>query len=168
MTTTDDHVDPDADVDLDLETWDQFILAVRYARTQRPDLTLAEAHRDALQDWIALTAVDAGGGPFQPARQAGPVEPPAGFARHVGPRPPGIVTLDARLWPDRPSPQFDLSLPAALRVLYETVLQHGTSDDIHTHLDPTLLLREWDQLTVNQTVKELWGPWVARQRAPGG
>ena len=60
MTTTDDRLDPDTDLDLDLETWDQFVLAVRHARTQRPDFTLAEAHREALQDWIALTAVDAG------------------------------------------------------------------------------------------------------------
>lgn len=168
MTTTDDRLDPDTDLDLDLETWDQFVLAVRHARTQRPDFTLAEAHREALQDWIALTAVDAGGGPFQPARTAGPVEPPVGFAHHVGPRPPGIATLPDRLWPDQPSPQFDLSLPAALRALYETVLERGTTDDVHTHLDPTLLLHEWDRLDVDQAVKELWGPWVARQRAPGG
>jgi hypothetical protein len=62
MTTP--HPDP---VDDDLETWDQFILAVRHlARTIRPELTLAEAHREALQNWTGEAAALHGDHPFQP------------------------------------------------------------------------------------------------------
>ena len=65
MTDTDR---PDDDLDLDLETWDHFTTAVRdLARGPRAGLTLAEAHREALQQWIGeMAASTIEGQPFQP------------------------------------------------------------------------------------------------------
>lgn len=62
----DDHRDDD--LDLDLETWDHFVSAVRdLARGARAGLTLAEAHREALQQWIGEMSASANEGqPFQP------------------------------------------------------------------------------------------------------
>jgi hypothetical protein len=58
----------EGDADLDLETWDHFVCAVRdLTRGPRAGLTLAEAHREALQYWIGEMAASADQGqPFQP------------------------------------------------------------------------------------------------------
>ena len=63
-----DHDHRDDDLDLDLETWDHFVCAVRnLTRGPRAGLTLAEAHREALQAWIGEMAASANQGqPFQP------------------------------------------------------------------------------------------------------
>ena len=54
-------------IDEPLETWDQFILAVRtVSLSSRPELTLVQAHQEALQDWIAQAAIDQHSEPFQP------------------------------------------------------------------------------------------------------
>ena len=153
------------DLDEDLETWDQFGLAVRAAQTERPDLSFTRAVREALHDWIAATAIDLHEhDPFQPSA-AGPVEPPVGFAHHHGPR-NGPINVPARLHPDNTNAVVDLDNPATRHALYRTVLTHGTSDDLFTYLDPATLLDGWDLLaaTVDITIQEQWGPWIARQR----
>jgi len=59
----------DADIDLDLETWDEFVCSVRFlSKGPRAGLTLAGAHREALQQWLCeMAASTTSGEPFQPA-----------------------------------------------------------------------------------------------------
>jgi len=152
----------DTDHDSDLETWDQFCLAVRTVRTARGELTLAAAHREALQDWIATAAFELDqSGPFQPDTDR-PVEPPVGFAHHHGLR-SGIVALPERLAGGEHD-RCDLDDPTARCRLYELILTRGTRDEIFAYLDPAILLAVWADLRLTIDVNEQWGPWIARQR----
>jgi hypothetical protein len=55
-------------LDENLEAWDQFVVVVRRLRGDaRPELTLADALREALDDWCSeQAALYHGDRPFQP------------------------------------------------------------------------------------------------------
>lgn len=51
------HMTDEAEIDTELEVWDQFVIAVRWlARGPRPGLTLAVATEEALMGWVAEQA----------------------------------------------------------------------------------------------------------------
>ena len=61
-----EHIMPEADIDTELEVWDQFVAAVRWlARGPRAGLTLATATEEALMGWVAeQAALEHGSEPF--------------------------------------------------------------------------------------------------------
>ncbi len=67
----------------------------------------------------------------------------------------GIVTLPGWLdWSPRRS--YDLSDPAALRVMYEQVIQEGREQDLKAYLNADLLVRVWPELILPMRVRLLW------------
>jgi hypothetical protein len=67
----------------------------------------------------------------------------------------GIVMLPGWLdWSPRRS--YDLSDPAALRVMYEQVIQEGREQDLKTYLNTDLLVHIWPDLILPVRVRRLW------------
>ncbi|GIH97872.1 hypothetical protein ACFFMN_38300 [Planobispora siamensis] len=67
----------------------------------------------------------------------------------------GIVTLPGWLdWSPRRS--YNLSDPAALRVMYEQVIQEGREQDLTAYLNADLLARVWPALILPVRVRRLW------------
>jgi hypothetical protein len=67
----------------------------------------------------------------------------------------GVVVLPGWLdWSPRRS--YDLSDPAALRVMYEQIIQEGREQDLKAYLNAELLLRVWPELILPVRVRRLW------------
>jgi len=75
----------------------------------------------------------------------------------------GVVVLPG--WLDwSPQRSYNLSDPAALRVMYEQVIQEGREQDLRAFLNAKLLARVWPELILPVRVRRLWEARFARLR----
>jgi hypothetical protein len=75
----------------------------------------------------------------------------------------GTVVLPGWLdWSPRRS--YDLSDPAALRAMYEQVIQEGREADLKAYLNADLLLRVWPELILPVRVRQGWESRFPRLR----
>ena len=90
-------------------------------------------------------------------------EPPATWDSSTGPS-TGVVALPLRLyWSDEHS-RFDLADEADRRLLYQTVLTEGTTDDVVAYLHLPMLVSIWRTLWLPVAVHEAWDDWIAAHR----
>lgn len=54
--------------------------------------------------------------------------------------------------------------PAALRVVYATVLREGSQDDVREWIHQSTLLAIWDSLWLPPTAHEAWDGWIHERR----
>jgi hypothetical protein len=76
----------------------------------------------------------------------------------------GRITLPLHLCWSGPTSSFYLNDPVQLRYVYATVLREGTANDVREWLNPTVLVRIWDDLWLPQAVHEVWDSWIAERR----
>jgi len=75
----------------------------------------------------------------------------------------GTVVLPGWLdWSPRRS--YDLSDLAALRLMYEQVIQEGREADLRAYLNVDLLVEVWPELILPVRVREMWESRFARLR----
>ena len=74
------------------------------------------------------------------------------------------VTLPEHLWWSGPVASFDLDDPAALRIVYATVLREGSESDVVEWIHQPTLLAIWDSLWLPPAVHEVWDGWVREHR----
>jgi len=78
---------------------------------------------------------------------------------------PGSGTVVLPGWLDwSPRRSYDLSDPAALRLMYEQVIQEGRETDLKAYLNVDLLVQVWPELILPARAREMWESRFARLR----
>jgi len=78
----------------------------------------------------------------------------------------GIQRIPIHLWWSSANSDFDFGNESTRLFIYEQILQQGMASDVVDWVQPTELLRFWDQIFVTAAVHDVWGPWAKEHLGP--
>ena len=101
--------------------------------------------------------------PARPTSRWRSSTPPADWSDGIAPT-SGVVKLPFHLYWSDDNNTFDISKRSRRRSMYQIVLTEGSSDDVLTYVNPSLLLDVWEELWLSPAVHEAWDSWIHEHR----